>query len=336
MGGGASDAHLHDYERLRSAAAPATKDLMSSSTASIMSATGQPPRPLMIDPSGFQQYGPELRTAHGRSETSGEQAAGYSGLLVIHLLGVRGLSVDGTAAPATSGATSSIAQSSSSLERNLYCVVECDRVYKARTVAVQAQESNSANFDWDEVFDIDLFDTKEVTFLFYTWNASARHKLCSKGVVHLPWISSLRTQHVHAFEMRLYETPGAMLYIKLEFHDLRRTFTRLRRDPKLTTSSARKGGVKVQGGAAGSVEHPLFGVDLETVLARENSGFSVPIIIKRCTEEIESRGLHLVGIYRLCGSAIRKRALRENFERNSWLADLGADSVPDINVITSK
>ena len=136
---------------------------------------------------------------------------------------------------------------------------------------------------------------------------------------------------MHAFELRLYETPGAMLYIKLEFHDLRTTFKRIKRDPKIGGRRGSKiGSLQLQN------EHPLFGIDLNTVLARENSGFSVPIILKRCTEEIENRGLHLVGIDRLCGSAIRKKNLREHFENNSWLADLSAESVPDINVITSK
>ncbi|KAJ6225459.1 hypothetical protein RDWZM_004004 [Blomia tropicalis] len=290
-------------------------ELHRTSTGPITSTTS---RPLMIDPSGFQQYGPELRSTAAQHQRSTENQAGYSGLLVIHLLGVRGLQVEPSVSQSPAQAT----------ERNLYCVVECDRVYKARTVAVQSQESNTMNFDWDEIFDIDMFDTKEVTFLFYTWNPSSRHKLCSKGTIHLPWISTLRTQHVHAFEMRLYETPGAMLYIKLEFHDLRTTFKRTRKDTKQQRSSSRMGVIQLQN------DHPLFGIELEVVLSRENSGFGVPIILKRCTEEIEQRGLHLVGIYRLCGSAIRKKNLREHFERNAWLADVSAESVPDINVIT--
>src|SRR5699024_7248205 len=133
----------------------------------------------MIDPSGFQQYGPELRAAAAAHQrTSDDAQAGYSGLLVIHLLGIRGLQVDG-AQPGVPALP--LPASGPGSERNLYCVVECERVYKARTVAVQSHDNNSTNFDWDEIFDIDLFDTKEVTFLFYTWNPSSRHKLCSKG-----------------------------------------------------------------------------------------------------------------------------------------------------------
>lgn len=60
----------------------------------------------------------------------------------------------------------------------------------------------------------------------------------------------------------------------------------------------------------------------------------IPVIIKRCVEEIERRGLDIIGLYRLCGSATKKRILREAFERNSRSVDLTPDNVPDINVIT--
>lgn len=41
-----------------------------------------------------------------------------------------------------------------------------------------------------------------------------------------------------------------------------------------------------------------------------------------------------IGLYRLCGSATKKRILREAFERNARSVDLSPDNVPDINVIT--
>lgn len=65
-----------------------------------------------------------------------------------------------------------------------------------------------------------------------------------------------------------------------------------------------------------------------------SAGQQIPIIIKRCVEEIERRGLDIIGLYRLCGSATKKRILREAFERNSRSVDLTPDNVPDINVIT--
>lgn len=52
----------------------------------------------------------------------------------------------------------------------------------------------------------------------------------------------------------------------------------------------------------GGLNPPLFGADLETVVARESSRSSsqpnqppVPVIIRRCVEEIERRGLDIIG-----------------------------------------
>ncbi|KPM06628.1 rho GTPase-activating protein-like protein [Sarcoptes scabiei] len=290
------------------------------STSSIGQISTKPSRTLRIDPSGFQQYGPELHKQIANTQNDG-QTSGFNGLLVIHLLGVRGLHLD-----------KSPTKSSSLSAKVLYCVVECDRIYKARTAAAQSHELNSSNFDWDEVFDIDLFDTKEISFLFYTWDQSLsdfnlRHKQCSKGTIHLPSISTLTTQHIHAFELRLYDNPGAMFYLKLEYYDLKTTFSRSRFQTsyfKQTTKSL------------GSNESVLFGEDLSIVLNRESSTLPVPIIIKRCAEEIESRGISILGIYRLCGSSLVKKNLRELFEQDVWLPKISADHVPDINVLTSK
>lgn len=76
---------------------------------------------------------------------------GFSGLLWIHLLSGRGLK------PTTSH---------SDHFRDLYCVIECDRVHKARTVIRTGEHS----FDWDEVFEIDLVENREIAFLLYTWD----------------------------------------------------------------------------------------------------------------------------------------------------------------------
>lgn len=58
----------------------------------------------------------------------------------------------------------------------------------------------------------------------------------------------------------------------------------------------------------------LFGADLEQVVTREAKGAPgsapVPIVLRRCVEEVERRGLDIIGLYRLCGSASKKRLLR--------------------------
>ena len=53
-------------------------------------------------------------------------------------------------------------------------------------------------------------------------------------------------------------------------------------------------------------------------------------------QEIEKRGLDIIGLYRLCGSETKKKMLREAFEADPEAVDLSSENVPDINVITSK
>ncbi|KAF8777263.1 Rho GTPase-activating protein 100F like protein [Argiope bruennichi] len=244
-----------------------------------------------LDPRDFNKYRPRATitpVSVGPREPT-QAPRGYSGLLWIHLLSGRGLKPTGH----------------SDHFRDLYCVIECDRVHKARTVIRTGEHS----FDWDEIFEIDLVENREVAFLLYTWDPRFRHKLCYKGTLHLSAL--LRESPVHSLALKL--EPRGTLYLKLRFKNPTQTFQRM----------------------PAASEGALFGVDLERVLVREDSGYGVPLIVKRCTEEVERRGLDIVGIYRLCGSALRKRLLREDFERNSLMANLSVEHVPDINVVTS-
>ncbi|KFM76428.1 Rho GTPase-activating protein 100F, partial [Stegodyphus mimosarum] len=244
-----------------------------------------------LDPRDFNKYRPRPTVTPisvGPREPM-ETPKGYSGLLWIHLLSGRGLK------PTTHG----------DHFRDLYCVIECDRVHKARTVIRTGEHS----FDWDEVFEIDLVENREIAFLLYTWDPRFRHKLCYKGTLHLPAL--LRESPVHSLALKL--EPRGTLYLKLRYKNPTQTFQRM----------------------PATADEGVFGVDLETVLVKEDSGYGVPLIVKRCTEEVERRGLDIVGIYRLCGSALRKRLLKEEFERNTLLANLSVEHVPDINVVTS-
>ena len=58
--------------------------------------------------------------------------------------------------------------------------------------------------------------------------------------------------------------------------------------------------------------------------------------IRKQFQEIEKRGLDIIGLYRLCGSETKKKMLREAFEADPEAVDLSSENVPDINVITSK
>ncbi|XP_055903684.1 rho GTPase-activating protein 100F isoform X2 [Eupeodes corollae] len=228
---------------------------------------------------------------------------GVSGMLWIHLLAGRGLRT----APEINQPGAPQAQS-----RDLYCVLECDRVHKARTVV----RSGDLQFDWDESFELDLVCNKQLDVLVYSWDPQHRHKLCYRGAISLA--SLLRQSPLHQLALKV--EPRGTIYIRLRHTDP-------------ITLYKRRGLPSLRAG------YPqLFGADLETVVSRESKGAPgsapVPIVLRRCVEEVERRGLDIIGLYRLCGSATKKRLLREAFERNSRAVELSPEHVPDINVIT--
>ncbi|XP_030762749.1 rho GTPase-activating protein 100F isoform X3 [Sitophilus oryzae] len=296
-------------------------------------------RQLDINPAEFLKYKIDKPGIPGTSSITGlsQLTSGtlgsttdepVSGMLWVHLLAGRGLRAStGTSAATTpvtpSGGVPTIGGSTGL--RDLYCVLECDRVHKARTVV----RTGDLVFDWDESFELDLVNNRELDLLIYSWDPQYRHKLCYKGSVYLPTL--LKSGPIHQLALKI--EPRGTLYLRLRYTDSQNLYRRR----ALTTLTL-------------SRTTPLFGVDLESVVNRENktggvpggvatglvtgSQHSIPIIVKRCVEEVERRGLDIIGLYRLCGSATKKRILREAFERNSRSVDLSPDNVPDINVIT--
>ncbi|PVD22717.1 hypothetical protein C0Q70_15973 [Pomacea canaliculata] len=238
-------------------------------------------KPLHIPYSEFEPYRADIRK---RVEIS--RSCGLDGLLNIHVMSGQGL------------------KSSKTSLRDLYCVVAVDSLNKARTMI----RTGAINFDWDEAFDVDLEDSKEVSFLIYHWDPSYKHRLCFHGSVLLPgYVVSGQRRYV-AIKME----PKGILFVTLMYKEPALSLQRL---PSLRKNA-------------------LFGMDLEAVIKRENSGFNVPLLVKKCVEEVEARGLETVGIYRLCGSARRKAMLREAFEKNAAAVDLSPENVSDIHVVT--
>lgn len=249
-------------------------------------------RQIDINPAEFSKY---------KLDKPIMEAQGVSGMLWLNLLAGRGLR-----------ATPEGVQTNTQI-RDLYCVLECDRIHKARTVV----RSGDLQFDWDESFELDLVNNKQLDVLVYSWDPQHRHKLCYRGAIAIT--SLIRQAPIHQLALKV--EPRGTIYLRLRYTDP----TQLYRRRGLPTLRA--------GAAAG-----LFGVDLETVVTREAKGAPgsapVPIVLRRCVEEVERRGLDIIGLYRLCGSATKKRLLREAFERNSRAVELSPEHVPDINVIT--
>jgi hypothetical protein len=250
-------------------------------------------RQIDINPAEFTKY---------KLDKPVMESHGVSGMLWFNLLAGRGLrsTPEGVQPPQNVPM------------RDLYCVIECDRVHKARTVV----RSGDLQFDWDESFELDLVNNKQLDVLIYSWDPQHRHKLCYRGAIAItPLIRASPIQ-----QLALKVEPRGTIYIRIRYSDPQQLYRR-------------RGTPALRGAPSG-----LFGVDLETVVTREAKGAAgnapVPIVLRRCVEEIERRGLDIIGLYRLCGSATKKRLLREAFERNSRAVELSPEHVPDINVIT--
>ena len=197
-------------------------------------------------------------------------------------------------------------KSSRTVLRDLYCVLELDGVNRARTMI----RTGAINFDWDEEFDLDLETGRELSFLVYSWDPNTRHRLCFSGTICLHAFLEAGTAQKIALKLE----PKGILYLDLIYKEPAATLQR--------TPSVRKSA--------------LFGISLETIIKREKTGDNVPIVVRRCIEEVEKRGLDHVGIYRLCGSSKRKLQLKEELEKNVRLVDFSVDNVSDINVITGR
>ncbi|XP_052256357.1 rho GTPase-activating protein SYDE2-like [Dreissena polymorpha] len=238
-------------------------------------------RPLQISYGDFDCYKIDLKK---RNEFS--RSNGLDGVLCVHVLCGQGL------------------KCTKMTLRDLYCVISVDSLNKARTMV----RTGAVNFDWDEAFDIDLENAKDVSFLIYNWDPNYKHRLCFHGSIFLPGFTDPnRKKHV-ALKME----PKGLLYVTLLYREPKEILQRL---PN----------VKHEG---------CFGVDLDTVIKRENINMHVPLLVVKSVAEIERRGLDVVGIYRLCGSSRRKSQLREAFEKNSAQVDLSPENVSDIHVVT--
>ncbi|XP_023942294.1 rho GTPase-activating protein 100F isoform X1 [Bicyclus anynana] len=271
-------------------------------------------RHLDINPNEFLKYKVEKPGAGGLSTSMtglSRIAGGVSGMLWVHLLAGRGLRPAPTGSSPGSPPSGPLAPPQPPVApRDLYCVLECDRVHKARTVV----RTGELQFDWDESFELELVDNRQLDVLVYSWDPQHRHKLCFRGAVTLPDLLSRSPSHQLAIKME----PRGTLYMRVRHTEPHELFRRRPAAPRLAPP-------------------PLFGAELETVVARElrpPHAAPVPLVVRRCVEEIERRGLDIIGLYRLCGSANKKRILREAFERNARGVELTPDSVPDINVIT--
>ncbi|ORY07849.1 RhoGAP-domain-containing protein, partial [Basidiobolus meristosporus CBS 931.73] len=78
----------------------------------------------------------------------------------------------------------------------------------------------------------------------------------------------------------------------------------------------------------------IFGVELSTLMKCENGDYSLPVIVEKCLQEVEERGLYEVGIYRISGMASAIEQLRRSFNDDCESVDLSSERWGDINAIS--
>ena len=200
-------------------------------------------------------------------------------------------------------------KSSRTMLRDLYCVIEIDNLNKARTMI----RTGAINFDWDEAFEVDLETARELAFQVYSWDPNTRHRLCYSCTVGIH--NLIQTQ---SNKIALKLEPKGILYLFIHYQE---PGVCLRRAPPAPTAASKRA---------------VFGADLESILSREKPADNVPLVVRKCVEEVELRGMDYVGIYRLCGSAKRKAQIKEEFDRRADAVDLSHQNVSDINVVTGE
>ncbi|XP_068424956.1 rho GTPase-activating protein SYDE1 isoform X2 [Clinocottus analis] len=219
-----------------------------------------------------------------------------TGLLTVHLLGLEEMKT-----------------SRSEGSKDVFLAIQIDGVTRARTALLTLRGSS---FPLNHAFHLELERAKQLRFVVLTPAGSAsksgpgptRNQVCGLGGVSIPPLfKGSRSQ-----QLCVKLEPRGLLYVKLSLQE------------KWDT----------QPSSDASVPANVFGVELRHLVEKEESTSMIPLLIQKSVAEIERRGLKVVGLYRLCGSAAVKKELRDWFERNSSAVCLSEDLYPDINVIT--
>ncbi|XP_028568019.2 rho GTPase-activating protein SYDE1 isoform X1 [Podarcis muralis] len=235
-----------------------------------------------------------------------------SGLVSIHLLGVQDFRPPKAEA------------------KEVFCVLQVDSVNKARTALLPCQ---AAFLSLNHSFQLELEGAQLLKVVVFSCDpAAGKNRVCCHCSLLLPHVFQVHmvnsanpyenltityweavtgpgSPSCRSQQLAMQLEPQGLLYIKLTLVD--------QWDP-----------------ASNPQEPQVFGVKLSQLVEREGAAIKVPLLIQKCVAQIEKRGLKVVGLYRLCGSAAVKKELRDAFERDSTAVVLSEDLYPDINVVT--
>ncbi|XP_061837201.1 rho GTPase-activating protein SYDE1 isoform X2 [Nerophis lumbriciformis] len=218
-----------------------------------------------------------------------------TGLLTVHLLGLEQI------------------QSNRCREsKEIFLAIQIDGMTRARTALLTLQ---GHALSLNHTFHLELEGARQLRVVVLTSAASTppgsnqtRTRICCLGTVALPPLFKGSGSQQLCVNLE----PQGRLYIKLSLQEP----------------------CDLQSDRTSTAPSKVFGVELRHLVEEEGSASAVPLLIQKTVAEIERRGLKVVGLYRLCGSAAVKKELRDWFERNASAVCLGEDLYPDVNVLT--
>ena len=188
----------------------------------------------------------------------------------------------------------------SNIDGECYCTIEIDDEFKASTQSKKVKEV----VIFEEIFDIDI--RRAYIVMFYIFHKQPkRHKLVSQSCIHLEKLLA----NQNSARLLLATSKSVQVRVSIDFTEAE---SYLQRSP----SRKNKG---------------VFGFNLSQTLVVEKN--TIPLIVRKCVEEIEIRGLSLVGIYRISGNSRKKKFLRAQFEENSSSVDVSEDSEIECHVL---
>nr|XP_018671147.1 rho GTPase-activating protein SYDE2 isoform X3 [Ciona intestinalis] len=186
-----------------------------------------------------------------------------------------------------------------------YCLVQVDDA-KTKRIGTTMQTCRGA-VAWNQCFEMTVNQARELHLVLYTWEMrGGKQKVCSHATLNLAHLMhGKRPRDMFSERLAVRLEPRGTLYIKI--------------------------GLEHNSSSTGPL---VFGADLQSIVDRENKSLGIPSLVNSCIHEVEERGMQVVGVYRLCGSAIVKKNLRSELEASKNEVKLTAEQYPDVNVIT--
>ena len=188
-----------------------------------------------------------------------------------------------------------------------FCTVEVDGECKATT---QCQRIKN-NILFDESFELELRNSHAITFyIFLKSEKQKQNRLLNEGCIHLENFFKINPNNNKSKKFILKTDVHTDIKLSVDFVEAKNLLQR--------TPSTRSSGV--------------FGFNLSQTLVKEEN--TIPILVRKCVEEIEKRGLNLTGIYRISGNAKKKKFLRQQFEEFSSNVDVSEEAGIDCHVLS--